>query len=281
MALSGRAMRRAMPHVTTSNGERSLAPITIRACFLREAPPVYQVPDHVHHVAQCYLCQAGVLIVDVDHRPHILRSGEAVIVRPGAVRACRRGDPPPVYMSAIFEDHALDLTVLHDRHLVLDEGLWLVAADLARELAGIGGPDSGHLCQALLVRLLIGLRRLETGRLAVPSSTGDTQLMIQVERVMRRNLHRHLTRAQLAEALAISPVHLARLFKAAAGCTLHSRLSALRMAQARLLLRDSTLPLERIAHEVGYRSASHFSRAFKLDVGQSPRSYRLEHGHER
>lgn len=278
MAVRGAPARQVMG--AAFSGERSLAPIAIRTCFLREASPVYQVPDHVHHVTQCYLCQAGVLIVDINHRPHILRSGEAVVVRPGAVRACRRGDPPPVYISAIFEDRALDLAALHDRHLVLDEALRGVAADLARELGGIGGPDSGHLCQALLVRLLIGLRRQEIGRHGSAPSSGDAQLVTQVERVMRRNLHRHLTRAHLAEALAISPVHLARLFKAAAGCTLHERLSALRLAQARLLLRDSTLPVERIAHEVGYRSASHFSRAFKLDAGQSPRSYRRECSHE-
>ncbi len=275
MALS----RQVMPLVPSS--DRGLAPITIRTCFLREAPPVYHVPDHIHHVAQCYLCQAGVLIVDVDHQPVILRSGEAVVLRPGVVRACRRGDPPPVYISAIFEDHALDVAAMHGRHLVLDEDLRQVAAALARELGGIGGPDSGQLCQALLVCLLIGLRRQATADHGPAASASDVHLVGQVERVMRRNLHRHLTRTQLAEALAISPVHLARLFKAAAGCTLHERLSALRLAQARLLLRDSTLPLERIAHEVGYRSASHFSRAFKQDAGQSPRAYRLEHGHER
>jgi AraC-like DNA-binding protein len=49
-----------------------------------------------------------------------------------------------------------------------------------------------------------------------------------------------------------------------------------RMFRARLLLRESELPLTAIAEQVGYRSAAAFSLAFTREHGVSPGAFRAE-----
>ncbi len=248
-------------------------PIAIRNLVAREATDRYRVAPHVHQVTQIYYCHSGTLLVEVGDRRHELLAGEGMLIRPGVVRACASGAPAPVYVFALFEDRGLDLAAAHHRLWRPDDTLRPDLEALVRENLSVGGSDSEALCTALLVRLLIGLRR-EMVTTQPPRHHGQASLVERVDAVMKRNLHRPLTREQLAEALAISPAHLARLYRAGTGSSLHQRLHELRLQQACLLLRDSTLAVERIARDVGYRSSSHFTKAFKASLGLTPSAYR-------
>jgi transcriptional regulator GlxA family with amidase domain len=53
-----------------------------------------------------------------------------------------------------------------------------------------------------------------------------------------------------------------------------ANLTQWRLQNARRLLAESHLSLERIARNVGYESAASFSRAFKNAIGAAPGSYR-------
>ncbi|MFW5859715.1 MAG: helix-turn-helix domain-containing protein [Planctomycetota bacterium] len=248
-------------------------PIAIRNLVAREAPARYRVAPHAHQVTQLYYCHSGALVVTVGDREHELLAGEGLLIRPGAQRACASGEPAPVYLFALFEDRGLDLAAAHHRLWCPDDTLRPDLEALMRESLSVGGSDSEALCTALLVRLLIGLRRQMVAT-QPPRHHGQASLVARVDAVMKRNLHRPLTREQLAEALCISPAHLARLYRAGTGSSLHRRLHELRVAQACLLLRDSTLAVERIARDVGYRSPSHFTKAFKSSLGLTPSAYR-------
>jgi transcriptional regulator GlxA family with amidase domain len=47
-----------------------------------------------------------------------------------------------------------------------------------------------------------------------------------------------------------------------------------RLMQAAVLLRETTHPVARIAHEVGYESEAAFNRAFKREHGAPPAEWR-------
>ncbi len=78
----------------------------------------------------------------------------------------------------------------------------------------------------------------------------------------------------LASVAHISTFHFARLFKSATGDTPHNFVTRIRMERARALLRDTDLPVFKIAKDVGFSSKSHFSAAFRCSLGLTPVGFR-------
>lgn len=82
------------------------------------------------------------------------------------------------------------------------------------------------------------------------------------------------TLAQIADAAACSPFHLAREFRRRTGSSLHTYRTGLRMALALQRLEQGERNLNLLAAELGYSSHSHFSAAFKRRLGCTPRQLR-------
>ena len=76
--------------------------------------------------------------------------------------------------------------------------------------------------------------------------------------------------ADLAEAAAVSPKHLCRLFAQHVGQSPMQMVLALRLQQAVGLLARSDLKLERIAEHCGFATVHHFSRRFHDVYGMPP-----------
>lgn len=86
-----------------------------------------------------------------------------------------------------------------------------------------------------------------------------------------------LSLLELARELGLSPVQFTRRFRAAFQETPSSYLKSLRLAKARLLLKDSELNLARIAERCGYENGFYLSRVFTNSTGMSPAEYRKRH----
>lgn len=78
----------------------------------------------------------------------------------------------------------------------------------------------------------------------------------------------------LANCASMSRAAFAKRFASAYGSGPMELLRDLRMRRAGLLLRDTDLPVKRVAEMVGFMSRSAFSRAFEATTGQSPRAFR-------
>ena len=78
----------------------------------------------------------------------------------------------------------------------------------------------------------------------------------------------------IANALFLNKSYLMRAFKEQTGMTLLQYLNITRCERAKKLLADTDMIIEGIAYEVGYVTASHFTRVFKSIVGVTPSKYR-------
>jgi AraC family transcriptional regulator len=78
----------------------------------------------------------------------------------------------------------------------------------------------------------------------------------------------------LAADVGRHPVHVARTFRKAFGCTIGGYARRVRAQKASILLCSTRRPLIDIAVECGYGSASQFSRSFKAVFGIVPSAYR-------
>lgn len=79
---------------------------------------------------------------------------------------------------------------------------------------------------------------------------------------------------QLARALGLHPVYLAREFRRAVGCSPGEYLRHHRIERAASLLAASRAPLTEIALQCGFADQSHFTRQFRAAFGASPSAYR-------
>ena len=83
------------------------------------------------------------------------------------------------------------------------------------------------------------------------------------------------TLAQIASDLGVTPIHLTQTFKRSEGIPLYRYQTLLRLSRAldRLPERDDITDL---AFELGFSSHSHFTAAFRSELGITPSRYRAE-----
>lgn len=79
---------------------------------------------------------------------------------------------------------------------------------------------------------------------------------------------------KMSEYVGLSMRQCQRLFRVTIGTSPSVCLSELRLQRAAYLLCTTKLSISEIALEVGYASLSHFSKAFQLRFGKSPRAFR-------
>lgn len=80
--------------------------------------------------------------------------------------------------------------------------------------------------------------------------------------------------AEVLEPLGCSYEHALRVFKQYYGTTPLEYINRMRLERAKYYLRETSLPLSRVAEEAGILNAAYFSRLFTERVGETPRDYR-------
>jgi AraC family transcriptional regulator len=84
----------------------------------------------------------------------------------------------------------------------------------------------------------------------------------------------HLRVTDLADAVGVHPVHLARVFRLHYGTPVGAYLRGLRMTWAAGRLTESDDGIAQIAIQAGFFDQSHFTRTFKRQFGLTPLAYR-------
>jgi AraC family transcriptional regulator len=157
---------------------------------------------------------------------------------------------------------------------------------LQSEFETFGGsskdPEALLLTQSteLLIRHLVcwhsnvsqnGRRRVVTA--AAPHPLAPRHLA-RVLAYIDADIGRDIALADLAQLVGVSRDHFIRSFRAATQRTPYAYLVERRLAHAVDALRHSTMSVERIARDAGFKSAPGFSNAFKKHYGMSPSMFR-------
>jgi AraC family transcriptional regulator len=115
----------------------------------------------------------------------------------------------------------------------------------------------------------------ETSRLRAPRHVpGRVRWLARARELLHARFAEPLTLDEVARAVNVHPVHLARVFRQRQHCTVGEYLRHLRVEFARRQLASTDLPLCEIALLAGFCSQSHLSTTFKLNTGMTPTEYR-------
>ncbi|MEZ0217955.1 MAG: helix-turn-helix domain-containing protein [Rariglobus sp.] len=102
----------------------------------------------------------------------------------------------------------------------------------------------------------------------------DPRVLDALRRLDRHNWRTPFREKQLATGTGISAGHLDRLFVQQLGLTPRAYLQKRRLESATATLADSTVPAKKIAYDLGFSSASHFTHWLRRATGKSPREVR-------
>ncbi|MPQ30800.1 AraC family transcriptional regulator [Clostridium estertheticum] len=91
---------------------------------------------------------------------------------------------------------------------------------------------------------------------------------------INKNYVENLTLDFLSKRFFISTYYLSRTFKKVTGLNLNQYVNTIRIKAAEKLLFSTELNITNISEKVGYRSITHFGRAFKSITGVSPLKYK-------
>ena len=125
--------------------------------------------------------------------------------------------------------------------------------------------------------LLLKLNELDAQDLK-DTSLSRVALVKRAKEVMTLNVRKPLTITQIARECSTSPSMLKQTFRAVMGMPIYQWYRAYRVGIAQGFLESTDLPIAQIAAAVGYSNPSKFSKAFREEVGKSPREWREIHG---
>ncbi len=112
---------------------------------------------------------------------------------------------------------------------------------------------------------------------ARPANSAGPVLQRAME-IIWNHSHRDLSVKVIAGQLGVSTRTLERSFRKAVGRTVLEELTSCRIARAQLMLRNTRLPIKRIAYAAGFSSPTHLAVVFQRTLGQTPGQIRRGNG---
>ena len=112
-----------------------------------------------------------------------------------------------------------------------------------------------------------------------PSESSAPKWLLSARDMLHNRFADPLSLGEIARAVGVHPVHLARVFRHRYGCSLGEYLRRVRVRAACGQLASSERPLADIALEAGFWDQSHFTRLFRQRLHMTPGEFRREfHG---
>jgi AraC-like DNA-binding protein len=100
------------------------------------------------------------------------------------------------------------------------------------------------------------------------------QLVQRMLDYIQRHYSHPIQLRDLAAAVNLNASYVSSLLSATLGVTFHQYLEELRLARAKVLLRDPVKRVSEVAYAVGYSNANHFRNVFSTHLGLSPSAWR-------
>jgi transcriptional regulator GlxA family with amidase domain len=188
--------------------------------------------------------------------------------------------------------HWLVAQELARRHPAIDVDADVLYVDNGSILTSAGAAAGLDLCLHLIRRDLgaeIAARAARTAVMPLERSGGQAQFIVYEQPAVaesmgplllwiQQNVRRQLSLSVIARHAAMSTRTLSRRFHDQVGATPAQWITSTRVRRAQQLLETTSLSIEQVAAEVGFRSASVLREHFGEIVGTTPLAYRRAFG---
>lgn len=277
-------------HLTQRAGRLELGAGQVEALRWRYARHLPDNLRHRHtHYELCLVGREGGGLFHVGALDFRLAPGDLFLARPGIWHQIVNIQEPPMELSWVaFRVQATAGQPLPGALPALVSGPAVVVPDSGGRVAAAWGAmrEMGPWCSAPAFGHLIGLFFFTAadafrGPAHAPLAADGRPcppLAARIGRYIDEHLEQPVGMGDLAQELGLSRRQASRVVGATMGAPFRLVLRDARLARARFLLSCTTLSVREVAAEVGFCSASHFSRTFAAAAGRAPLAYRREGG---
>jgi len=243
-----------------------------------------------------YIVVVGGLIDEIERLPaesvaYLRRAAEAGVPLIGICTGTfilYRAGLMSGYRACVSWFHHDDFLTEFDGLTPVSDQIFVVDRD---RLTCSGGVSSAHLAaflvdrhigsavarKSLSIMMIDEAMRAERPQPGLPLELGTRDPLVKRALLaMQQTMDAPLTIPKIAERLDVSRRQLERHFASALGMSPQAAGRKVRLAQARHLLHSTERTISHIAAETGFSDASHLTRAFRTEFGQTPENWRKE-----
>ena len=257
--------------------------------------PAKSTVAHEHAWYEFHCVKKGCLKVKTDEKTYLIKANEALFIPPRTYHISETADSDTVYTSFGFE--------ISNNGKQTAENLYISMSDIfssspfvrltkCRQIADLtqqlmhytksGGRPSDFRFHNMLSSFLFLLSdRLRDDWALLPPSQEVTEETLSD---LRNNLLDYITNNQinemtleeLSQKIYLNKKQINRIIKKRYNMTYKQKQIRFRIENAKKQLLESSLPVDRIAHQVGYANLTRFYKMFRKIVGVTPAQYRKQ-----
>lgn len=259
---------------------------------LNEKPPKNEDASrllHFHHYFELYCLKKGTLYIEFEDITRSLSEGEIICISPGVLHAGKFPEGIDLYvLNFAFKKNNLktrndlyeQVTKLFSKpitHFYACESVNNIIAPVV-DMCYSGLPLSLYkIAQNFfrIIDMLLDISALQP-KISLDTSMTDTNIsrLSTISRMIQSYYKENITSKDIGEALFLSPRQIDRIVSQYYGCTLHQRITHLKMKSASKQLLTTDKSIAEISQDIGYRSINTFYSAFKKHFGCLPGDYR-------
>lgn len=238
--------------------------------------------SHIHEFVELIYIESGAMIHMLDHRALYLSPGSLLLCLPGQTHSYIPLCPEHTVMTNICIRNALARELLR---ALPRTGAVLYSPPPADKPAGEKRHSTISTMEALYTQKHPGYRQLlqegaacllqafeEENDEKEPAPGELTRTVL--EYIECHYAENELSTKNIAGQLHYDPCYLGKIFKKECRLTITDYIQKKRMNMARNLLRDTDVPVEKIAHMVGYSNKYFFYRLFEEVYHKKPIDFR-------
>lgn len=239
--------------------------------------------EHINHECEIVYVIQGRFQGFIDNVPFAANEGEVYFVQPNQLHWEEIASNQLDFITLRFNlyDQNDQISGFIDRQLsnyaIKDDGKISAAMEQMLKLVWLNQEPNIIISPIILkvIKLIQDAVKANVGELSRKSSLHSQQMRIDPAlQLIRENLGRSFSIAELADACYISPNHFSHIFKDVMGISPLKYAQRLRMDKAKRLLADDSLCVYEVAEKLGFEDQFYFSRLFKKVTGLSPMDYR-------
>ena len=138
------------------------------------------------------------------------------------------------------------------------------------------GREKGYteIIRAYLLQLIITIFRLDEERMSRSGNTRNSQAIDYITNYIKENYNSHISVAELAKMVYLSPDYLGKIFRKSTGVTISMMIQKVRIEKVCHYLATTEYTVAKIADLCGFDDMNFFYKTFKKHMGLLPNEFR-------